>query len=114
MNTINNKVFTYYSGDTTVIYEITFTQGFPLKYNHLGKTWAKCTQCIVRKNDFVLGIHHVTKHNKDVDNLLYAYMNSFKPISRKIYKEARLNIIKQILNYCKNYEKSNITAGTNS
>lgn len=96
------KTFKYFYPGESLNYEVEFIQGNPLKYTHLGKTYAKMTQYTVRVNSFILGVHKITKHNNDNDNLKYAYMNSFKPLSKKIMKEARIDIIKQILEYTKN------------
>lgn len=96
---INSKIFTYSYKDSSLNYEVQFIQGNPLKSTHLGKTYAKRTQCVIKKNGFIVGHNYVTKHNKDVDNNRYAYMNSFNPIKRFIDKEARIDIINQILEY---------------
>lgn len=96
-----NKIFICSSGDELLNYEVEFIQGNPLKYTHLGKTYAKSTQCLIRRNGFLIGNSRVTKHAKDNDNNRYAYMNSFNKIKAVISKEERINIINQILEYTK-------------
>jgi hypothetical protein len=102
MGKINNKVFLWNSDDNSLKYEVEFIQGNPLKYTHLGKTYAKKTQCLIKRNGFVLKENSVTKHEKDKDETLYAFMNAFRPIQNAISsKDIRLNIINQILEYAK-------------
>lgn len=84
MRKINNKTFTYTPECNSVKYEVIFIQGFPLKSNHLGKSWAKRTECTLRCNGFIVATGFVTKHNKDKDSTLYAFMNAFN-IVKKIY-----------------------------
>lgn len=99
MRTTINKTFTYSSDDDSVNYEVIFIQGFPLKFTHLGKTWAKRTQCVIKYNGFIIAYNYITKHEKDKDNIRYAYMNCFNPIKHEIMECARLDIIKEILLY---------------
>jgi hypothetical protein len=98
---ITNKKFLFSSEDKSLNYEVEFIQGHPLKSTHLGKTWAKRTQCVVKVNGFIKDIHYVTKHNADKDDLRYAYINAFRPIKHHLYKEARTDITNQILEFTK-------------
>lgn len=97
-----HKMFSYQSECKSVNIDVEFIQGHPLKFTHLGKTWAKRTQCNIKINGFIAATYYVTKHTKDKDNLKYAYMNAFNPIKKCIYKEARINITNQILEFVNN------------
>lgn len=101
MNKIYNKSFTYISKDNSVKIIVSFKQGFPLKHTHLGKTYAKRTECSITINGFLKAFHFVTKHEKDNDSVKHAYLNSFRPICDHVYSEAKVDIIKQILEYAK-------------
>lgn len=103
MKQIHKKTFFWKGNDNSLIYEVEFTQGNPLKYTHLGKTYAKKTECIIKSNDFILAVNSVTKHAKDKDDNLYAFMNAFRPISKKLPKDVRSDINKQILEYVRIY-----------
>lgn len=101
-----NKVFTYIADDS-LKYEVTFTQGYPQSRNCFGKSWAKRTECVIKCNGFIKGVHAVTKHENDKDSTLYAFMNAFKPISKNLLKEARVTIVNQIITYATHIDKFN-------
>jgi len=96
---MENKIFKCSSEDASINYEVEFVQVRSFTRVPIGKTWPKVTQCIIKANGLILGVNSVTKHEKDNDNLMYAYINSFNPIKHHIYKEARINLIKQILDF---------------
>ena len=89
----------YETSDKSLKFEIHINQGFPLKYNCYGKTWAKRTEAVIYKNGFLFATNYVTKHYIDKDDLKYAVVNSLKPIINKIkLKFARKEIWKLIFN----------------
>ncbi len=89
---INNFEVKYESEDKSLVYEIHIQQGFPLKRNCYGKTWAKRTQAILYRNGFIVETGYVTKHHRDKDDLRYAVVNAVKPIIKKISKHVRVRL----------------------
>jgi hypothetical protein len=53
-------------------YTVEFTNNNDLKYTHLGKTYAKRTQAVVKRGDKILGVGEVIKHHNDEDDTLFA------------------------------------------
>jgi len=99
---INSFTIKYETKDKSVLYEIDIKQGYPLKYTHYGKTYAKRTEATIRMNGFVRATNYVTRHNKDNDNLKYAVIAALKPIISKIYvKSIRKDIWDLILKQLK-------------
>lgn len=82
---INIFTIQYETEDKSVLYEIIIKQGYPLKYTHYGKTYAKRTEAVLLVNGFIRATNYITKHSKDNDNLKYAVVNVLKPIMNTIY-----------------------------
>jgi hypothetical protein len=53
-------------------YTVEFSNNRDLKYTHLGKTYAKRTQAVVKRGDKILGVGEVIKHHNDKDDNLFA------------------------------------------
>ena len=81
---INIFKIEYETSDKSLKFEIHINQGYPLKYNCYGKTWAKRTEAIIYQNNFLLTSNYNTKHYNDKDDLKYAVVNTLKPIIGKI------------------------------
>ena len=80
-------IILYETDDKSLKIELEYIQGHPLKYTHLGKTWAKETQVILRINGFVRGVESVTKHNKDIDNINYAVIKVTNKVLGNIHNK---------------------------
>jgi hypothetical protein len=88
----------YKTEDNSLHYQIEFVTAFPLKYTHLGKTWSRTTQAILRRNGLILAVGEVTRHQKDKDDIQLAIRKSAKKVMGNCHsKDIRENIWKQIL-----------------
>lgn len=81
------------------VYTIEFLQGHPLRKNCYGKTWNKVTQCIIKKDNLIIGTGEVIKHANDTDNIKYAKSKSAKKAFKqtRLWKEIRTRLWNKIL-----------------
>lgn len=88
---------------------LTFTLEFissrPLRQYYKGKSWPITTQCVIKRDGWIIGIGEVVKHNKDIDNSVYARKASAKKAfiaaDRRIWREVREMFWKQMLSETK-------------
>ena len=83
------------------VYTVEFLVAQKFNMCHLGKHWPITTQCVVKRNGFVIGVGEVVKHAKDTDNpyygRIYSAKKAFAKANRQIWREMRERLWKQIL-----------------
>lgn len=85
-----------------IVFSVEFISGRPLKRSHKGKHWPLTTQCIIRKNNLIISIGEVTKHENEKENPFFARVKSAKKAfnqldGMQVWREMRERIWKQIL-----------------
>ena len=79
--------------------KIVFSVSHNYRKSSWGKHWPKTTQCIVYKNDQIVSIGEVVKHELDKDNPYFARVLAAKKALKnaKLWKELRTKLWDKIL-----------------
>lgn len=87
-----------YEGHT---FTVEFVTGHPMRFSQKGKHWPLTTQCIVKRDNLIIGIGNAVKHDIDKHNEQYAYSISakkaFTNAGCNIWKSVRTNLYRQFL-----------------
>jgi hypothetical protein len=80
-------------------YTVDFTTARVRRNNSRGKAWPLVTQCVIYKENLIIGIGEVVKHAKDEDNPKIARLKAAKKAFSRtaIWRELRTKLWKQIL-----------------
>jgi len=96
---MNTDIFEIHEGNK---YTVEFLTGKPIRFSHKGKHWPLTTQCIIKRNDLIIGMGEAVKHENDTNNLqygrVYAAKKAFNQASVRTWPELRTRLWKQILN----------------
>ena len=83
------------------VFTVNFMIGHPMRFSHKGKHFPITTQCVIKRNNFVIGIGEAVKHEKDANNPLQGRIKSAKKAflnaDSKVWRELRERLWKQIL-----------------
>lgn len=95
----------YKTSDNSVEIRLQFIVKNRLKYTHLGKGWPKHTQCLMYSNGLLDCFETIVKHQKDVDNQVYAYRlvaeKCIKTINNKCLRDqVRIALNRALENEC--------------
>ena len=93
---MNNNITENYEGH---LFKVEFIVSYPLKHNSRGKSWAKCTQCVIYDNQRIMGFGECIKHSNDKDDNKYAKVYSAKKAFKqtRLWKEIRQRLWQKIL-----------------
>jgi hypothetical protein len=86
------------SENSSITYELKYIVKPVLRnYGGIGRSYPKCTQCLIFANGLLKSSGEVTKHARDEDNQQYAYREATKKALENIgYKSLRKELWKKV------------------